>query len=520
MRKKKAPLRDDPAKALRSVRKRETRAKARPARTRPAEKTSLAEAILQNIAEGTNMVRAKDGILLHVTPQFAKMFGYEPDELVGEPVSILNAPGDESPEEVAARITARLKKHGTWSGDIYNRKKDGTEFWCHVSISSLKHPLHGDVWISIHEDITERKLAEAALLESEERLRLVNLATNDVIWDWDIVKDLQIWNKEGSAVFGWSDIVDHPQSAAWWVERVHPEDRHRVETGFFKVISDPKADFWKDEYRFLKADGSYAKVIDRGHVLRNAGGQAVRMIGAMLDITERNRVEEELIQSHEQLQALSAKMDSIREEEKANIAREIHDDLGQRLTGLLMDLSLLSKKLPENLKPLKDKAEAIAEEVGALIKTVRRISTDLRRGILDDLGLVPAIEWLCDDFLGRHGIPCSMDFETKSVEIGRERVIGVFRIVQEALTNVARHSGAGNVALELKVKPAAYVLTIEDDGRGFDPAEIPNPTSLGLLGMKERARYLGGDITVISAPKKGTKIVLTIPKKSGPRGRS
>lgn len=141
--------------------------------------------------------------------------------------------------------------------------------------------------------------ANQALRASEERLRLAHKATNDVVWDWDVINDTQQWNEAGIVVFGWHEIVEHPVSAAWWVERVHPEDRQRVDAGFSKVVNDPGVSYWQDEYRFQKAGGSYADVMDRGYVLRDASGKAIRMIGAMLDITERKRVEENLSRMNE-----------------------------------------------------------------------------------------------------------------------------------------------------------------------------------------------------------------------------
>jgi PAS domain S-box-containing protein len=146
--------------------------------------------------------------------------------------------------------------------------------------------INGIIW-----DITERKRTEEALRKNEERFRLANKVTNDVVWDWDVIHDTQKWNESAAVIFGWTDIIERFQPAHWWVERVHPEDVQRVSDGFFAVVNDPEADYWHDEYRFRKADGSYAQVMDRGYVLRDKQGKALRMVGAMLDITERKKAE-------------------------------------------------------------------------------------------------------------------------------------------------------------------------------------------------------------------------------------
>ncbi|MBU2554092.1 MAG: PAS domain-containing protein [Bacteroidetes bacterium] len=146
-------------------------------------------------------------------------------------------------------------------------------------------------------DITERKLNEEKIQRNEERLRLALKATNDVVWDWDIVNDSQKWNEAGEKVFGWTEIIENEANAAWWIERVHPDDRQRVEEGFFEVVNNNSRNKWQDEYRFRKADGTYSDVLDRGYVTHNNQGKAIRMIGAMLDITERKKAEKALQES-------------------------------------------------------------------------------------------------------------------------------------------------------------------------------------------------------------------------------
>jgi len=180
-------------------------------------------------------------------------------------------------------------------------------------------------------DVTGRVQAEESLQISEERLRLAHKATNDVVWDWDIVHDAQHWNEAGAIVFGWTDIVERPQTAAWWVERVHPEDRQRIEEGFSAAVDNPAATRWQDEYRFRKADGTYAQVLDRGYVLRNGHGKPIRMIGAMLDITERKKAEETL-------QKINARLDLLAETAGALLASAQPQAVVQSLCLKVMEL--------------------------------------------------------------------------------------------------------------------------------------------------------------------------------------
>jgi len=180
--------------------------------------------------------------------------------------------------------------------------RHGTEVrqWLRFSVEPIELEGRGHIVLAVA-DVTDRKQAEESVRRSEERLRLATKATNDVIWDWDIVRDSQRWNEAGIPVFGWSDIVEHPQTAAWWTDRVHPEDHERVSQTFHAAVQDPSQNHWQDEYRFRKADGDYAIVFDRGYIMRDEQGRAVRMIGAMLDLTDRKRSEEQLRRTNERL---------------------------------------------------------------------------------------------------------------------------------------------------------------------------------------------------------------------------
>ena len=234
---------------------------------------------------------------LTFSPRYYTMLGYEPGEF---PASFENWLGLMHPDD-RDQALAVAEKYLRTGPDVYEnefrlRAKGGEYRWIRTRAKVVERGPDGQAirMIGNHEDITEHRQAQEQLEISEERLRLAHRATNDVIWDWDIVHDSQMWNPAGATVFGWSDIIRHPQTAAWWTERVHPDDRQRVADGFYAVVHDPSQAQWQDEYRFRKSDGSYAAVLDRGYVMRDERGRAVRMIGAMLDITERKRAEEQL----------------------------------------------------------------------------------------------------------------------------------------------------------------------------------------------------------------------------------
>ncbi|MCL5985527.1 MAG: PAS domain S-box protein [Actinobacteria bacterium] len=231
------------------------------------------------------------------------------------------------------------------------------------------------------------------------------------------------------------------------------------------------------------------------------------------EITRSTLAREQLLKSNEQLHALYTHLESIREEERKKIALEIHDELGQSLTGLKMDLSALTKQLPEVTELFHDKARSMSELIDETIDTVRKISTELRPTILDDLGLIAAIEWQSSEFQNRSGIKCRFTSNINYVDIDKNIALSIFRILQEILTNVSRHSNASLVNISLKMKDDNFMLKIKDNGLGIKKNEINNPKNLGILGMYERASFIGGNLSISGSEKKGTSIVLIIPLK-------
>jgi PAS domain S-box-containing protein len=232
------------------------------------------------------------------------------------------------------------------------------------------------------------------------------------------------------------------------------------------------------------------------------------------DITDRKVAEEQLKTSREQLRDLSLHLESIREEERTNSAREIHDELGQLLTALKIDISWVAKRLPKAEAPLVEKVGTMYELVDNAIQTVKRISSELRPGLLDDLGLAAAIEWQAQELRKRTDIDFEFRVSPKEITLDRDRSTAIFRICQEALTNVVRHANATRVKLSLEKKQGRILFKISDNGKGIEEKQLSDPKAFGLIGMRERAMSKGGDVKISGTPGEGTTIIVSIPLKN------
>jgi PAS domain S-box-containing protein len=230
------------------------------------------------------------------------------------------------------------------------------------------------------------------------------------------------------------------------------------------------------------------------------------------DVTAQVEAQEELRSTNEQLRALAARLDAVREEERRTISREIHDQIGQALTSLKLDVGWLRNQLPRDLAPAVDeRARGMDAMIDQTIETARRVSAMLRPSILDDVGLAAAIRWQSRDFEQRTGVACELDLPADGPVIAPSISLCMFRIVQEALTNVIRHANAHHVHIGLTVDPRTAVLTLADDGRGVTAAELERPTSLGIVGIRERALAVGGQVTITGSAERGTTLIVRVP---------
>jgi len=237
-----------------------------------------------------------------------------------------------------------------------------------------------------------------------------------------------------------------------------------------------------------------------------------RVACVLEDITEPKRAEKELQRSLAQLRKLAARLETVREEERTRAAREIHDELGQALTAIKLDLTALLRDLPPDQGPAAQRRQSILKLLEQAMRSTRRIATELRPAVLDDLGLAAAVEWAAEDFQARTGIKCQASLPEGAIALDSERATALFRILQESLTNVARHASASQVTVRLGKGNGGFLLEVHDNGRGFDEKLFSTANSLGILGMRERALLLGGELTIDAAPGEGTTVRVRIPE--------
>ncbi|MHC4434072.1 MAG: sensor histidine kinase [Planctomycetota bacterium] len=241
-------------------------------------------------------------------------------------------------------------------------------------------------------------------------------------------------------------------------------------------------------------------------------GQVIGIVEDFKDISQRKQTEKELIQSRRRLRELASHLESAREMERTRIAREIHDELGQALTALKMELHWCLKRLPKDNKELLEKAKTLPELVDANVHLVQRISSELRPGLLDNLGLSAAVEWQAGQFQDRTGISCDIICEPNEIVLDHTRSTALFRIFQETLTNIIRHADATRVEIVLREKDGDVELMVSDNGKGITEKEIADPRSFGLMGINERVNSLGGSVAISGS--KGTTVRVSIPASS------
>jgi PAS domain S-box-containing protein len=386
------------------------------------------------------------------------------------------------------------------SDGLYGCRTNGAEFPMEASVSQLE--LQGQRFYTvILRDVTQSRLAIAALQESEERFRNMADTAPVMIWVSGPDKLCTYFNQQWLSFSGRSL---EEELGYGWANSIHPEDFERcIET--YNRAFDLHQPF-RVEYRVRRADGQYRWVLDSGTPRFASGGKFLGYIGSRIDISDLKAAEEAL-------ENLSGQLIRAREDECARIARELHDDVNQRMALISIELEQIGQTLPDNRHPLRTQLEGVLSHITETSKEIHRMSYDLHPSKLTHLGLVAALESLSEELRKRHGLRIDFTHQDVPVDLPKDMSLCLYRIVQECLNNVIRHSGAKRARVELVGTSSEIKLLVSDSGVGFDFESPKLKKGLGLVGMRERLRLVGGIIVINSQPSLGARIDATIPLK-------
>ena len=396
----------------------------------------------------------------------------------------------------------QLKQGKTVVTERMMKKKDGNTLLIEVNAKLLTD---GRL-LAFVRDISDRKKAEQALKESENRLRTILHTEPECIKLLRINGELEDMNPAGLAMIE-ADDIDQVKGKSIFniINKPYRKAFQNLTENVFKGKPGTL------EFEITGFKGTRRWLSTNAVPMKDAEGKILSLLGVTRDVTDRKKAEEEIKKTTEELRQLTAHLQKIREEERKRIGREIHDELGQQLTAIKMDVAWIDKKTPPETTILKDKLKNIITLLDGSNKSIRRILSELRPGILDDYGLLEALEWINKQFTSNTGIPVEFNTAETEIKLPDDMSTCIFRIYQEAFTNITRYAGAKRVITSLYINDNTIEVQIADDGMGFDPSLIQHRKSFGILGMKERILSLEGNFELESSPGKGTKIIIRLP---------
>jgi len=391
---------------------------------------------------------------------------------------------------------------------LYGLRANGEEFPIEASIS--QHAEGGRKLLTvILRDVTERLRSEELLARSEARLRGILDSAMDAIITVDERQRIVIFNAAAEKVFGCPREEALGSSLSWFIPQRHRDTHGADMRRFAETGASSRRMGGQRIVTGLRRNGEEFPIEASISQTGEPGNRFFTVI--LRDVTRRVQNEEALRQSREEIRNLALAANTAREQEKSRIARELHDELGQALTALKIDVGWLRERIEAAPDGVPEKLAAMQALLDSTVAAARRISADLRPLMLDDLGLVAASEWLVENFTRRTGVPCELNMGEGELDLPDPYATAVFRVLQESLTNVARHSRATEVDVNLVRDDSSVTLAIQDNGIGFAVAGPRKTNSFGLLGLRERAQLLGGEVEIVSVAGKGTRVELRIP---------
>lgn len=440
-----------------------------------------------------------DGNFIRWNKQLEEVTGYSSEEIAAmHPVNLF--PLDEQ-AYITKQIIGVFEK-GTDNAEANFLSKDGTKTPYYFRATLIDYQ-GKPCLLGSGIDITERKKAESELLESEQKYKLLFDFNPLPMWILSLpgYKVIDV-NQAALKQYGYTreEFLELDMPAL--LPQHDHEKLHAQTNRNFRGLH--HSGVWR--HRTKEDAIIYADIVTHDLYYQ---GKPARLVLAK-DVTEQHLSEEKLRSSYDEIRKLTEYLQKVREQERTRISREIHDELGQLLTALKMDISWINRNIPDTQSKVKIKVQNALEYIDFTVSSVRKIASELRPAILDDLGLQAAIKWQISNFETLYNIPIEARLNIDELTLSEEYRVGFFRILQESLTNVARHAKAEKVSVELKKEDDQLKLIISDNGNGFDPAAKKNKT-LGLLGMKERVEVMGGDYSIKSKPGQGTTVTVVVP---------
>lgn len=440
---------------------------------------------------------------LYASPAALAVLGHPPEKLVGNRLEDLTHPDD-----LASLVStfALAAEAGETSNTTFRcRTGQGEWRWCEIFCRGVENERHGSIEIhATTRDITHYKKIEKAIERVAREWRSTFDAAHDAILMLDANTNILRVNLATLKLFNceFRDLIGHPIAPAFHHELGLGRDDLDIDNALSQRAPNRVEVRLPDQDRWLRCSIDPIILADS------------RFDGTVIflsDITSEKRSQEKLVRTLKEVRKLSRHLDDIRETERRSIAREVHDELGHMLTALKMDASWLLKKRSNSSSDVEQRGKDLLARIDQTIETTRRIVTNLRPPVLDDLGLDAALDWLISDFRKYNDLEINIDLAEMPERMRGKHSITVFRIVQEALTNIQKHAHASRLDLEWKKLDEFHVLNIHDNGRGFDTKTARGTGCYGLLGIGERVRSLDGSFRLESSPGKGTMLTIQIP---------
>lgn len=447
----------------------------------------------------------------YVSPAFYELYGVTPQDLANDPrITDERVHPDDLPllaESLAVSARTLSRWHHIWRV----KHPDKGEIWVEGYGTPVPEPDGSVIWHGILNDVTERQHTENALRVEKERLEKMALASPIAMYSFNCTVEGVLSLRYASAAYYEILGLNHPgvtNDLSAMFARIPVEDTLRIRAA--REESARTMAVLHETHRYQHPQKGERWIESYSAPVRESDG-SLTWHGVVNDITERKQTEQNLLLTQNQLRHLATHLQSVREEERTAIAREIHDDLGQMLTAMRFNLKWIEQGIDPSATALRERVTNATDLISQTIQIVRRIATSLHPAILDDFGLPAALEWQVNEFQKHSGIRCHIEDLPAALPLERNRALALFRICQETLTNVARHAGATEISLSLREEQENVWLRIHDNGRGIALDALAKRRSLGLISMRERALSLGGEFTVQGAPGNGTTVTVRIP---------